>query len=250
MGEAELSSAAQSRPSQGKRLLELAALFSKLGVTAFGGPAAHIAMMEDEVVERRRWLDRQHFLDLIGATQLIPGPNSTEMVMHVGYERAGWRGLIVAGSCFVMPAALLTGLFAWSYVTWGVLPNVEPLLAGIRPAVMAVILGALFKLAKKAFAKAPGRWMPAFLVLAVGTAVLLGVSELPALLVGALVGMFVFKWKRTPRQSEVARPPGKASTAAPILLSPDGLTLAATGFGSSALFFSRPARSSTAAATC
>ena len=163
---------AQPGSGQGGRLLELATLFSKLGVTAFGGPAAHIAMMEDEVVERRRWLDRQHFLDLIGATQLIPGPNSTEMVMHVGYERAGWRGLVVAGSCFILPAALLTGLFAWSYVRWGVLPNVEPLLAGIRPAIIAVILGALFKLAKKAFAKAPGRWAPTLLVLAVAVAVL------------------------------------------------------------------------------
>ena len=152
--------------------------------------------------------------------------------MHVGYERAGWRGLVVAGSCFILPAALLTGLFAWSYVTWGVLPNVEPLLAGIRPAIIAVILGALFKLAKKAFAKAPGRWAPTLLVLAVAVAVLLGVSELPALLGGALIGMVVFRWLRAPRdphEPEGRQPPVKTGAAAPILLSPDGLGLAATG---------------------
>lgn len=218
----------QERPQAAGRLAELAALFSKLGVVAFGGPAAHIAMMEDEVVERRRWLDRQHFLDLIGATQLIPGPNSTEMVMHVGYERAGWRGLIVAGSCFILPAALLTGWLAWVYATWGALPDVEPLLAGIRPAIMAVILGALWKLGKKAFDRAPGRAAPAVLVLAVAAAVLAGVSELPALLAGALAGMLVFKALRSRRSPD--RSPGSSQGAlAPVLLSPDGLGLAAAG---------------------
>lgn len=112
-------------------LAELTRLFLKLGVIAFGGPAAHIAMMEDEVVTRRKWLSRQHFLDLVGATNLIPRPNSTEMAMHVGYERAGWSGLVVAGSCFIAPAVLITGVFGWMYVQYGALPEVDT--ASSRP---------------------------------------------------------------------------------------------------------------------
>ena len=166
------------------RLGELARLFLKLGVIAFGGPAAHVAMLEDEVVERRRWLSRQHFLDLIGATNLVPGPNSTEMTMHVGYERAGWRGLFVAGACFIGPAVLITGVLAWLYVAYGSLPEVEPFLYGIKPAVLAVILGALWKLGRKAVKG----WRFAVLAAAVAAAVLLGVGEVWALLVGGLVG--------------------------------------------------------------
>ncbi|OUC08161.1 chromate transporter, partial [Litorilinea aerophila] len=98
---------------------ELARLFTRLGFTAFGGPAAHIAMMHDEVVVRRRWLDEQHFLDMIGAVNLVPGPNSTEMAIHVGYSRAGWRGLLVAGTCFILPAALIVGVLAWAYTRYG-----------------------------------------------------------------------------------------------------------------------------------
>ncbi|MEM1179682.1 MAG: chromate transporter, partial [Acidobacteriota bacterium] len=181
------------------RLLEIAKLFSRLGCLAFGGPAAHIAMLEDEVVERRRWLDRQHFLDLIGATQLIPGPNSTEMVLHVGYERAGLRGLLVAGACFIGPAALLTGLLAWAYTRWGLLPSVDPLLAGLRPAVMAIILGALLKLGKKALGSAPGTAAPVILALGVASAVLAGVPELTALAAGGLVGTALFFALRRPQ---------------------------------------------------
>ncbi|MDX1419397.1 MAG: chromate efflux transporter [Rubricoccaceae bacterium] len=167
------------------RLAELARLFLKLGVVAFGGPAAHIAMMEDEVVERRGWMTRQHFLDLIGATNLIPGPNSTEMVMHVGYERAGGRGLAVAGACFIGPAVLLTGLAAWFYVRFGSLPAVEPFLYGIKPAVLAVILGALWKLGRKAVTG----WRLGVLAVGVAAAVLAGVNEVWALLAGGLLGM-------------------------------------------------------------
>src|SRR6195256_6793362 len=99
-------------------LRELAGLFTKLGLTAFGGPAAHIAMMQKEVVDKRKWMDHQHFLDLIGATNLIPGPNSTEMAIHIGHERGGWKGLILAGICFIMPAVFITGCFAWLYKTY------------------------------------------------------------------------------------------------------------------------------------
>jgi chromate transporter len=130
-------------------LKEVASLFLKLGITGFGGPAAHIAMMQSEVVNKRKWLTDQHFLDLIGATNLIPGPNSTEMAIHIGYERAGWKGLIVAGLCFILPAVLITGVFAWLYKTYGQLPEVQPFVYGIKPAIIAIILGAILPLAKK-----------------------------------------------------------------------------------------------------
>lgn len=130
-------------------LKELAKLFLKLGVIGFGGPAAHIAMMQQEVVEKRKWLSEQEFLDLLGATNLIPGPNSTEMAIHIGQEKGGWRGLIVAGACFIFPAVLIVGIFAWLYKDYGQLPQVQPFIYGIKPAIIAIILGAVFPLAKK-----------------------------------------------------------------------------------------------------
>ena len=124
-----------------------------MGCIAFGGPAAHIAMMEEEIVNKRKWFDRQHFLDLIGATNLIPGPNSTEMTMHCGHERAGMQGLFVAGISFIFPAVVITGIFAWIYVTYGDLPEVEGFVYGIKPAVLVIILSAVIKLGKKALKK-------------------------------------------------------------------------------------------------
>jgi len=135
--------------SQPVRLKEVASLFLKLGVIGFGGPAAHIAMMQYEVVTRRKWFSEQHFLDLIGATNLIPGPNSTEMAIHIGYEKAGWKGLIVAGMCFILPAIFITLLFAWLYKQYGKLPEIQPFIYGIKPAIIAVILAAILPLAKK-----------------------------------------------------------------------------------------------------
>ncbi|HEY3370792.1 MAG TPA: chromate efflux transporter [Prolixibacteraceae bacterium] len=135
--------------NQPTKLKEIASLFLKLGVIGFGGPAAHIAMMQEEVVTRRKWISEQHFLDLIGATNLIPGPNSTEMAIHIGHERAGWRGLIVAGLCFILPAVLITLLFAWLYKQYGQLPEVQPFIYGIKPAIIAIILAAVFPLAKR-----------------------------------------------------------------------------------------------------
>jgi chromate transporter len=132
------------------RLKEVATLFLKLGFIAFGGPAAHIAMMEEEVVSKRKWMNRQHFLDLVGATNLIPGPNSTEMTMHCGHERAGWKGLFVAGACFIFPAVILTAFLAYLYEEFGARPQIEPFLYGIKPAVLAIILSAILKLGKKA----------------------------------------------------------------------------------------------------
>lgn len=131
------------------KLSEIARLFLKLGIIGFGGPAAHIAMMQDEVVAKRKWIDEQHFLDMIGATNLIPGPNSTEMAIHIGYEKGGWKGLIIAGLCFILPAVLITGFFAWLYKQYGQLPEFQPFIYGIKPAVIAIILAAVFPLAKK-----------------------------------------------------------------------------------------------------
>jgi chromate transporter len=129
---------------------ELARLFLKLGTIAFGGPAAHIAMMEDEIVKRRRWLDHQQFLDLLGATNLIPGPNSTEMAIHIGLVRAGWKGLVVAGSCFILPAMLIVWVLAALYVRYGSLPEATFLLYGIKPVIIAIVVQALWGLGKSA----------------------------------------------------------------------------------------------------
>ncbi len=136
--------------AQQTSLWEVTLLFLKLGTIAFGGPAAHIAMMEDEVVRRRRWLTREKFLDLLGATNLIPGPNSTELAIHIGYQRAGWAGLIVAGSCFILPAALIVTVFAWAYVRYGSLPETSHVLYGVKPVIIAVVLRALWSLGRTA----------------------------------------------------------------------------------------------------
>lgn len=131
-------------------LLGLSRLFLKLGLIGFGGPAAHVAMMEDEVVRRRRWLSSQEFLDLVGATQLIPGPNSTELAIHIGLKRAGYAGLWVAGIAFILPAMLLVMLCAWVYVRWGSLPAADALLYGVKPVIIAVLVQALYGLGRTA----------------------------------------------------------------------------------------------------
>ena len=133
------------------RVREVAGLFLKLGATAFGGPAAHVGLMEEEFVKRRKWVTHQEFLDLLGATSLIPGPNSTEMCIHLGYRRAGLPGLVAAGVCFILPAALISGTLAWAYLRFGSLPAMGSVLYGIKPAVLAVILGAIARLARTAF---------------------------------------------------------------------------------------------------
>ena len=129
---------------------EVAAVFLRLGATAFGGPAAHIAMMEDEVVRRRQWLTPDEFLDLVGATNLIPGPNSTELAIHIGHRRAGWAGLLVAGGCFILPATLIVTAIAWAYVRFGQLPNAAGLLYGVKPVIIAVVVQALWGLGRRA----------------------------------------------------------------------------------------------------
>ena len=159
-------------------LLATARLFLRLGTTAFGGPAAHIAIMEDEIVRRRRWMSREQFLDYLGATNLIPGPNSTELAIHVGMARHGWPGLLVAGLCFILPSAIIVGLIAWAYVRYGSLPDVAGILRGITPVVIAIVASALWHLGRTAVKSA------ALAMLGVGAfvALLAGVHELVVLL--------------------------------------------------------------------
>jgi chromate transporter len=144
-----------SKP-QSAALREVTALFLRLGFTAFGGPAAHIAMMEDEVVRRRNWLAREQFLDLLGVTSLIPGPSSTELAILLGYRRAGWRGLVIGGVCFILPAALIVGAIACAYVAFGKLPQVVGVLNGVKPIIIAILLQALRRMGKTAI---KGWWL-------------------------------------------------------------------------------------------
>ncbi len=165
------------------RLREVAILFLKLGITAFGGPAAHIAMMRDEVVKRRKWVDDQHFLDLLGATNLIPGPNSTEMTIHLGLVRAGWKGLIAGGACFILPAMLMVMSIAWTYVQFGTTPEASWLLYGIKPVVIAIIVQALWGLGQRAVKGL----LTALIGLTVLTLYFLGVNEILLLFAGGFV---------------------------------------------------------------
>ncbi|WP_319504249.1 chromate efflux transporter [Bacteroides graminisolvens] len=174
------------------RLREIAGLFLKLGFLSFGGPAAHIAMMEAEVVKKRKWMDADHFLDLIGATNLIPGPNSTEMAMHCGHERAGLRGLVVAGVAFIFPAVLITSLFAWLYVTYGQLPEAEPFIYGIKPAVVAIIASAVITLGKKAL-KAKELYVLGALCVVLS---LVGVNEILALFLTGVLALLLYFFKQ------------------------------------------------------
>jgi chromate transporter len=167
------------------RLRELAALFLKLGTISFGGPAAHIAMMEAEVVRKRQWVTQQQFLDMLGAANLIPGPTSTEMAINMGFVRAGWAGLCVAGASFILPAALITGAFAWAYVRFGTMTQAVSVLAGIKAAVIAVIGIAIFRLGKTAV-RGVGLAVLGGLALA---AFFLGVNPLVILFGGGLLGM-------------------------------------------------------------
>src|SRR5579859_5188455 len=153
---------------------EVAALFLRLGFTAFGGPAAHIAMMREEVVRRRQWVSEQRFLDLMGIANLIPGPTSTELAIYLGYVRAGWLGLVLAGVCFIGPAMLIVLALAWAYVAYGALPQVSWLFYGIQPVVVAIITLAVWNLGRTIFKG----WWQAVVALAVGALYLLGVNVL------------------------------------------------------------------------
>jgi len=177
---------AQREPvaAERQRLGELAAVFLRLGLTAFGGPAAHIAMMEDEAVVRRKWLTRERFLDLLGVTNLLPGPSSSELAIYLGYVRAGWRGLLVGGTCFIMPAAALVTAIAWTYARFGSLPEIAGMLYGIRPVVVAIIVQALWRLGQAAIKDATSA------VVAIA-AVALSVAGLSPLMVLLIAGIAV-----------------------------------------------------------
>jgi chromate transporter len=200
-------------------------LFLRLGVSAFGGPAAHIAMMEDEVVRRRQWLTSDEFLALIGATNLIPGPNSTEMAMHIGRDRAGWRGLLVAGTAFILPAALMTGTLAWVYVHYGSLPAGAAVLYGVKAVVVAVVVQALFRLGPAAAKTLPLRLLGVLATVAAA----LGVHEL---LILALAGAAAVALERRPTLSALFAVGPLATGLTPVALA----TAAATPFHLVGLF--------------
>lgn len=166
-------------------LKEVSLLFLRLGATSFGGPAAHIAIMEKEVVNKKEWMSREHFLDLLGTTNLIPGPNSTEMAMHCGCNRAGAVGLWLAGFCFIFPSFLITGLFAWIYKQYGTLPAIEPFFYGVKPVVIAIILDAVFKFGKRALKS----WQLGLLGLAVLIGALFNINAIVLLFATGFIGM-------------------------------------------------------------
>ena len=172
-----------------RRLLEIAGLFLKLGTISFGGHAVHIATMEHEVIQRRGWLSHSRFLDLIGVTNLIPGPNAVEMASHIGYLRAGLLGSLVGGLCFTLPAVLITIVCAWGYVQCEDLPAVEPLFFGIKPVVLALIVAAVWRLGKRALQG----WRPVVICASAVTAVLAGCDEVIALLVLSAAGALLLR---------------------------------------------------------
>ena len=189
--------------SETQKLKQVAAVFFKLGLFAFGGPAAHIAMMEHEVVTKRAWMTREHYLDLIGATNLIPGPNSTEMTMHCGYQRAGKKGLFIAGISFIFPAVFITAILGYLYVLYGALPQVQPFIKGIQPTVMAIIASAVIKLGKKAVKN----WELALLGTLFLAASLLGFDQVLVLFAGGLLGMCYFLIKSKMQTTSLAIAP-------------------------------------------
>ncbi len=203
------------------RLRELASVFFRLGTVAFGGPAAHIAMMDDEVVKRRQWMSRDQLLDLIGVTNLLPGPNSTELAIHIGYERASWSGLFVAGGSFILPAFALVWLLAALYVRYQSVPQMGWLLYGIKPVIIAVVLQALWKLGKKAAKDRPTTVVGLCAIALYFT----GINEILLLLLAGLAVMLVKNWQNRnnvvggfllPLSASLAQVGGTAATAASV----------------------------------
>ncbi|CBN57845.1 MULTISPECIES: chromate transporter [Kamptonema] len=186
-----ISYKALNSQQQQQRLTELVAVFLRLGTIAFGGPAAHIAMMDNEVVNRRQWMSREKLLDLLGITNLIPGPNSTELAIHIGYERAGWRGLLIAGSCFILPAMLIVWVIAVIYDRYQTVPQVEWLLYGIKPAIVAIVLQAVWNLGKKAAKDVP----TTIAGVAAIAGYFAGINEILLLILISIIVMLVKNWQ-------------------------------------------------------
>lgn len=173
--------------TQSVTIAELATTFLRLGTVAFGGPAAHIAMMDDEVVTRRQWMSRETLIDLMGITNLLPGPNSTELAIHIGYEKGGWPGLLIAGSCFILPAMILVWILAALYVRFQSVPQLEWLLYGIKPVIIAVVLQALWKLGRKAAKNT----ITTLVGLGTVAAYFMGLNEILVLLVAGVLVMVI-----------------------------------------------------------
>ena len=194
-------------------MIELAKLFLKLGTIAFGGPAVSIGMFEDEVVSKRRWIDRQHFLDLVGATNLIPGPNAIEMAIHIGYNQKGLIGAFIAGISFMFTSVVITGVLAYFYLLYGSLPAVEPFLYGIKPAVIIIILNAVYKLGVKAVKKEKSVLSIKLIMIAVIVSLLnlYGLNEIYAILAGGIFGAFFLL---------ISRKRTKLSSFSPLILLP------------------------------
>ncbi len=190
-------------------LSDVIRLFLRLGLTAFGGPAAHIAMMRDEVVRRRKWLTDQEFLDLVGATNLIPGPNSTEMAIHVGYRQAGRAGLIAAGAAFILPATLIVLILSWAYMRFGGTPQAAWLLYGVKPVIIAVVVQALWGLGRTAIKG----WLAAVIGAAALALYVAGINEI-ALLIAAGLTVTIVRGVARPRLDMLAVAAGITATAA------------------------------------
>ena len=203
------------------RRREIVLVFLKLGLVAFGGPAAHIAMMEEEVVQKRRWISRADFLDLLGATNLIPGPNSTELAIHLGFHRGGVMGLILAGSCFILPAMAIVLAFAALYQRHGQVQEVGWLLYGVKPVILAVIAQALYRLGKTVLKG----YLPVVAAILVIGAYMLGAGEIPLMLASAAAFMLIRNWQRLKdlRFSVPAVPLGIAAGAGPAAAARIGL---------------------------
>lgn len=182
---------AESTEIREASLAEIALVFLKLGTIAFGGPAAHLAMMEEEFVRRRHWISHAEFLDRLATANLIPGPSSTEVAIFIGQLKRGWRGLIVAGCCFIIPAALIVSVIAWAYVRFGSLPKVEGVLSAIKPAVVAIVIQALGKLGRTGLRTA---LLAVIAVLAAGLS-FLGVNPVLVLVFAGLVSTAVLAMK-------------------------------------------------------
>lgn len=181
-----------SKEEQKTRLKEIVLVFLKIGITAFGGPAAHVAIMDDEIVKKRKWMTKDKFLDFYGATNLLPGPNSTELSIHLGYERGGWLGLILAGVSFILPSTLIVMVFAVIYTMYGTLPEVSGILYGIQPVMIAVIFQALIRLSQSAVKNVPTGIVGALVILFS----FLGFNELLLLLLAGLIMMFITNRKK------------------------------------------------------
>jgi chromate transporter len=217
------------RKTEPTSLSDLALLFLRLGTTAFGGPAAHIAMMEDEVVRRRRWMTHEEFLDLLGTTNLIPGPNSTEMAIHIGHRQGGWAGLLVAGVSFILPAVLIVTAFAWAYVRYGSLPQVAGVLYGVKPVIIAIVLQALWSLGRAAVKST-------FLALVAVAAVALTIVGVHELLVLFGAGVIVGSTRLIARPMGTRRNLFLSLAGSPVALFLQASTAVTTSFGLWPLF--------------